>query len=184
MRVVTDVDFIFAPIRLFASDRLLSAMHEDRLPHAAELITDLDRAMLLGNAQDLPDGYQIWSDVVSGAVSDFYSTPRAREARALVETQAERSWEISGEFERALKLKRIRKTITPFEEFWLTVAYDLFEMLKTVSLGRHVMGRNNALPLEAAYAVLDAGFYPCGWHRNKRICAFDPRGLEGFRPVW
>jgi hypothetical protein len=159
-------------------------MHADRLPPAAELITDLDQAMLLANAQYVPGGYLIWSDVVSDAVSDFYSTPGAREARALIETQAERSWKTCGEFERALKVKRIRKTITPFEEFWLTVAYDLLEMLKTVSLGRHVMGRNNALPLEVAYAVLDAGFYPCGWHRDERICVFDPRGLEGFRPVW
>lgn len=140
--------------------------------------------MVLENAQDLPDGYQIWIDVVSGAVSEFHSTAAAREGRALIEVEARRIWDACGEFERALKIKRVRKTITPFEEFWLMVAYDLFEMLKSVALGRYVMGRKNDRVLEAIYTVLDAGFYPCGWRREGSVCVFDPRGLEGFRAVW
>jgi len=181
---MADTDFALAPIRLFASDRLLSARHGDRLPAGAELVTDLDRAMLLENAQDLPDGYRIWRDVVSGAVSAFYSSGAAREARPIVETEGQRIWESCGEFERALKIKCMRKTITDFEEFWLAVAYDLFEMLKSISLGRHVLNGNNDPVLEATYATLDAGFYPCGWREGRGICAFDPRGLDGFRPVW
>ncbi len=181
---MTDTEFTLAPIRLFASDRLLSAKHGDRLPLNTELVPDLDRAMLLENAQDLPDGYRIWRDVVSGAVSGFYSTAAAQDGRALIETESQQIWECCGEFERALKIKRIRKTITPFEEFWLTVAYDLFEMLQSVSLGRHVLGNDNDAVLEAIYTTVDAGFYPCGWHHENGICAFDPRGLDGFRPVW
>lgn len=181
---MADIDFVLAPIRLFVSDRLLSARHKDELPASTELVTDLDRAMLLENAQDLPDGYRIWRDVVSEAVSAFYSSGAAREARPLVEAECRRIWECCGEFERALKIKRMRKTITDFEEFWLAVAYDLFEMLKSVSLGRHVLGGSNDPILEAIYVTLDAGFYPCGWHDRRGICAFDPRGLDGFRPVW
>jgi len=179
-----DTDFALAPIRLFASDRLLSARHGDELPASAELVTDLDRAMLLENAQDLPDGYRIWRDVMSEALSAFCSSGAAREAQSIVEAECQRIWESRGEFERALKIKRMRKTITDFEEFWLAVAHDLFEMLKSVSLGRHVLGGNNNSVLEAIYATVDAGFYPCGWHDQTGICAFDPRGLDGFRPVW
>lgn len=123
----------------------MSAKTCDTLPPNAEIITDLDRAMLLENAQDLPDGYRIWPDVVSGAVSGYYSTAAAREGRGFVDAEGQRIWESCGESERALKIKRVRKTITPFEEFWLTVAYDLFEMLKSVSLGRHVLGRETTL---------------------------------------
>lgn len=177
-------EFTFAPLRLFGSDRLLSAKHGEKLPLSTEFIAVLDRAMLLENAQDLPDGYRIWRDVVSGAVSGFYSTAAAQAGRAAIETEGQQLWEGCGEFERALKIKRIRKTITPFEEFWLTVAYDLFEMLKSVSLGRHVLGRDNNVVLEAIYTTVDIGFYPCGWHRERGICAFDPSGLDGFRPVW
>lgn len=181
---MTDTEFALAPIRLFASDRLLSAKHGDRLPPNTELVPDLDRAMLLENAQDLPDGYRIWRDVVSGAVAGFYSTAAAQDGRAAIETESQQIWEGCGEFERALKIKRIRKTITPFEEFWLTVAYDLFELLKSVSLGRHVLGRGNDAVLETIYTTVDAGFYPCGWHHENGLCVFDPRWLDGFRPVW
>lgn len=64
------------------------------------------------------------------------------------------------------------------------MAYDLFEMLQSVSLGRYAEQPDGQPVLEAIYAVCLAGFYPCGWHHDGRICAFDPRGLEGHRPVW
>ncbi len=181
---MTDPDFALAPIRLFASPRLLSAANPAGLPASAERITDLERAMLLENAQDLPSGYRIWRDVISGALSPFYSTTAAREAQSIIEAEAEAIWEECGDFERALRTSQLRKTISPFEEFWLTTAYDLFDLLQSVSLGRHVLGRDNDPVLEAVFAVVEAGFYPCGWKQGDGICAFDPRGLEGFRPVW
>lgn len=179
-----DSEFVLAPVRLFTSDSLLSAARPDLLPDNVEITDDLDRAMLLENGQDLPEGYRIWSDVLSSATSAFYSTPEGREGRQMIETEAQRAWEARGEFERALRIKRIRKTITPFEEFWLTVAYDLLELLKSVSLGRYILGGENAPALEAALAVLEAGFYPCGWHGEGRVVALDPRSLAGHRGLF
>lgn len=54
----------------------------------------------LENAQDLPDGYRIWRDVVSGAVAGFYSTAAAQDGRATIETESQWIWEGCGEFER------------------------------------------------------------------------------------
>lgn len=172
-----DPEFVLAPVKLFATDRLLSAARPDLLPDNAEITQDLDRAMLLENGQDLPEGYRIWSDVLSGASAAFFSRPEGREGREMIEAEAQTAWEARDEFERALRIKRIRKAITPFEEFWLTVAYDLLECLKSVALGRYVLGRENAPVLESALSVLEAGFYPCGWHVDGRIVAFDPRSL-------
>lgn len=159
---MTAPDFILAPVRFFASPLLLSAAHAERLPARVDITRDLDHAMALENSQTPPPGTAIWRDVLEGAVSGFYATRAGKQGRMLIEPDAAAVWDRLGEFESALKLKCRRKTITPFEEFWLTVAYDLFEMLLSVCL---------------------AGFYPCGWHHDGRICAFDPRGLEGHRPV-
>ncbi|MFC4254245.1 hypothetical protein GRI97_02330 [Altererythrobacter xixiisoli] len=181
---MTDRDFTLAPVRSFASERLLGAQDPTLLPPGAELIADIERAMLLENAQDLPPGYRIWRDVINAALSPFYSAPAAAEGRVLIEAEADAIWSGCGEFEQALKISQLRKTITPFEEFWLTIAYDLFELLQSVSLGRHVNEADNDPVLEAIFCVVQAGFYPCGWNGESGICAFDPRELEGFRPVW
>lgn len=180
---MSPVDFTLGPVRLFADDRLLSAGDAERLPPGAERVETLDRAMLLENSQDTPIGYRIWTDVLDEAVSPFYSSAEGREGRALIETEAQRLWDAHGPFERALRIKKIKKTLTPFEDFWLTVAYDSLERLKSVALGRHVLGPANAPALEAVFAVYDAGFFPCGLRRDGVICAFDPRVLEGFGPI-
>lgn len=180
---MSPVDYTLEPVRLFAGDRFLSASNADRLPRGVELVDDLDRAMLLENTRDPPIGYRIWTDTLDAAVSPFYSSAEGREGRALIETEVQRVWDARGPFERALAIKRIKKTISPFEELWLKVAYDSLERLKSVALGRHVLGPANAPVLEVVFAVYDAGFYPCGLRRDGVICAFDPRALGGFGPI-
>lgn len=165
------------PIRFFGSADLLGGKHPQDLPANAVIVRDLDQAMMLENEQDLPPGYLIWRDQIEQALAEFVTTPQADEAAERIEAAALQQWQAMGEFERELKKKKLRKTITLAEEFWLTVAYDILETLKSVALSRHATG---GVPLfEDIFAVFKAGFYPCGLTQDRRIVAFDPRVLVG-----
>lgn len=172
-------DDFLSPILLFDDPVLLSGSRSDLLPPRHEMVDDLDRAMTLENEQDLPRGYRIWSDALSNAVAPFFTSDQGREGRALIEEKAEEAWASRGNFELELKKKRIRKAITEREEFWLTVAYDVLETLKAVSLARFVGGVTQSPFLEDVYAVYKAGFYPCGLKGKGKIVAFDVRTLNG-----
>lgn len=177
---MTDLDFILAPVRLFGKDRILSGSVPEALPPGCELIGDLDRAMVLENSQDLSPGYSIWADKIARAQSLYNCEPAAAEGRKLIDAEANLQWQARGPFELELNRKRLRRIITPYEELWLTTAYDLLELLKSIALGRHVLGEANAPVLEQAQTVIACGFYPCGWQASGHICAFDPRVLKGF----
>ncbi|MDQ7774554.1 MAG: hypothetical protein Q4615_00970 [Paracoccus aminovorans] len=110
------------------------------LPAGSAIIRDLAEAMTLENDQDPPPGYRIWHDVVEQTLAEFWSTPEAREGRNLVDAAADEQWNAMEDFERELRKKRICKTITAKEEFWLTVAYDSLEILKGIAVGRYVCG--------------------------------------------
>ncbi|WP_133492037.1 hypothetical protein [Alcanivorax sp. 24] len=69
-----DLSWVLEPVRLLFSERLFSAAHPEALPNGTEVLTDLDRAMLLENSQELPREYRIWQDVQANAVSPFYCT--------------------------------------------------------------------------------------------------------------
>lgn len=168
-----------SPVRLFDDPVLLSGSRIDLLPKASQVIGDLTLAMRLENDQDLPRGYRIWSDALSNAVAPFYSSDKGREGRAVIEAHADEIWALKGDFELGLRKKRLRKTITEREEFWLTVAYDILETLKSVSLARFVGGVTQSPFLEDVYGVYKAGLYPCGLTRTGKVVAFDARTLTG-----
>ncbi|AGT09999.1 hypothetical protein JCM7686_2963 [Paracoccus aminophilus JCM 7686] len=177
---VMDDDFVLAPVRFFLSPNLLSG-------HGGvadcEVINDLERAMQFENDQELPAGYAIWRDALEGAVSPFYATPEGQAGRALIEPEGEEVWDARGEFQRELNKKKIRKTITPFEAFWATVAYDILETLQSVALARFVLGKKGEPLLERVFAAYEAGLYPCGLRRDGRPVALDPSALAGFDPT-
>ena len=75
--------------------------------------------------------------------------------------------------EHDLRKKKIRKTISAYEEFVLTVAHDSLEQLKSVALGRFVHPGGVAA-LERIFAIYRAGFYPCGVRADGDPVAFDP----------
>lgn len=108
----------------------------------------------------------------------FYSSSIGREGRALIEEEANQMWSRRGESELELKKKKIRKTITEAEEFWLTVAYDTLEILKSVALGRYVSGPDGVAFLEDVFQVYRAGLYPCGVKSDGSLAAFDVRVLR------
>lgn len=173
-----DKDYL-SPLSLFNDPVLLTASRSDLLPQNVEIIRDLRRAMFLENDQDLPVGYRIWSDALTGAVAPFFTTAKAREGREIIDARAEEIWASKGNFELELKKKRIKKTITEHEEFWLTVAYDILETLKSVALARYIGGTLQSKFLEDTYATLQAGFFPCGLRADNGIVAFDPSVLTG-----
>ena len=115
--------------------------------------------------------------------AQFCSSPAAAAGRPVIEAERDQIWTSAGEFESILKIKRLRKPITEFEEFWVIVAYDILEMLCSVSLGRSVLDQHNAAVLEAVFATYNAGYYPCGWRKTGQICVFNPRMLEGHKPL-
>ena len=139
--------------------------------------------MVLENSQDLPEGYGVWADAIEGGVYDFYATEEGQQGRAIIEPEADAVWTSRGEFQRALNKKKIRKTITPFEEFWATVAYSILENLQYVSLGRFVKGESGEPFLERLFQIYICGLYPCGLHDDGRIVALDPASLAGFEKL-
>lgn len=166
------------PLTLFNDPVLLSGNSPESLPQNIECVADLSTAMQLENAQTLPKGYAIWSDALADAVAPFYCTPAGHEGREIIAAKAEEIWDSMGNFERELYKKRLRKTITEWEEFWLTVAYDILEILQSVALARYVGGGSQSQFLEDVYTVFQAGFYPCGLKKDGSIVAFDPRRLD------
>ena len=167
-------DYFTEPIQFFNSSYLLSGKYEDILPKNTEIIKSLDLAMELENEKEiLPDGYQIWSDAISAAVATFYCTDKAKDGEELIEPEAGQAWAAVEQYFRELQLKKIKKTITEKESFWLIVSYDILEILKSVSLGRYVFGENGVPFLEGVYKVFKAGFYPCGIKNDGSIVAFD-----------
>ena len=80
-----DLSLVLEPVRLPFSERLFSAAHREALPDGTDVLTDLDRAMLLENSQELPPEYRIWQDVQANAVSPFYCT----DAYAAISTDIE-----------------------------------------------------------------------------------------------
>ena len=173
---MSDEQYFLAPVNFFASDDFLSGKHEELLPDGTEVVTDLDRAMILENDQSLPEGYVIWSDVIPAAVSPFYATAEGKAGRAIIEEEAERVWATTEALQRELQKKKLRKTITAFEEFYLTVAYDCLEQLESVALGRFVHSERVDV-LERIFSIYQAGFYPCGARTNGNLVAFDVRTL-------
>ncbi|WP_062563862.1 hypothetical protein [Paracoccus aminovorans] len=170
-----NTDFVLEPVRFFGRKQLFSGAKPELLPAGSAIIRDLAEAMTLENDQDPPPGYRIWHDVVEQTLAEFWSTPEAREGRNLVDAAADEQWNAMEDFERELRKKRIRKTITAKEEFWLTVAYDSLEILKGIAVGRYVCG---GVPLlEGIFSVYKAGFYPCGVAHEMRLAVFDPTTL-------
>ncbi|AGT10002.1 hypothetical protein [Paracoccus aminophilus] len=175
-----DEGFVLAPVRFFLNPNLLSGRGGVA---DCEVIRDLELAMQLENDQELPAGYAIWRDALEGAVSPFYATPEGQAGRALIEPEGEEVWDARGEFQRELNKKKIRKTITPFEEFWNTVAYGILETLQSVALARFVLGKKGEPLLERVFEAYQAGLYPCGLRRDGQLVALDPSALEGFDPA-
>ncbi|WP_199261274.1 hypothetical protein [Paracoccus binzhouensis] len=170
-----DTDHVLEPVRFLADAHMLSGSRPELLPQGSVVIRDLAEAMLLENEQDPPPGYRIWRDSLEQRLAEFWSSPAGREGRAIIDAAAEAQWNAMGDFERDLRKKKIRKTITPAEEFWLTVAYDSLETLKGVALARYVKGGDPLL--EKVFAVYRAGFYPCGITQGMDLAAFDPTVL-------
>ncbi|AFT71348.1 hypothetical protein B5T_03081 [Alloalcanivorax dieselolei B5] len=174
-----DLSLVLEPVRLPFSERLFSAAHREALPDGTEALTDLDRAMLLENSQELPPEYRIWQDVQANAVSPFYCT----DAYATISTDIEEAvapfWEQWEPIRMTLVKRRLRKTQTEFENFVNTLLYDAVEQLKQVSAARHCLSPDGEPVLEALFRVYHAGFYPCGWRRDNNIVCFDPSVLEG-----
>lgn len=170
-------EFFLEPIRFFNNADLLDGKNSEILPHDIELVTDLDFAMTLENSQDPPKGYKIWHDEISGAIAPVYSSPIGREGRVMIDKEADQAWANLGDFEIELRKKKIRKTITVSEEFWLTVAYDILENLKNIALGRYVNGQDGVKLLENIFLIYRSGFYPCGIKFNNKLTAFDVRVL-------
>lgn len=173
------LSLVLEPVRLPFSARLFSAAQPEALPNGTEILTDLDRAMLLENSQELPPEYRIWQDVQANAVSPFYCT----DAYATISTDIENAiapfWEQWEPIRMALVKRRLRKTQTEFDNFVNTLLYDAVEQLKQVSAARHCLGSDGEPVLEALFRVYHAGFYPCGWRRDNNIVCFDPSVLEG-----
>lgn len=60
----------------------------------------------------------------------------------------------------------------------LAVAYDSFELLRMISVGRIVMNGALTQLLEDIFLVYQAGFYPCGISADGHLVAFDVRTLR------
>lgn len=172
-----DERYFLAPVKFFATEDFLSGRREEALPTGTELVTDLAYAMTLENDQLLPQGYRIWADVLSAAVSPFYSTAEGKAGRTIIDQTAEQIWATTEAFQGELRKKKLRKTITAFEEFYLTVSYDCLEQLKSVSLGRFVHS-DGVEVLERIFSIYLAGFYPCGARTDGNLVAFDVRVLR------
>lgn len=170
-------EFFLEPIRFFNNAGLLGGKNSEILPRDVELITDLDLAMTLENSQDPPKGYKIWRDEISGAIAPFYISQIGREGRFIIDREADQAWLNLGNFEIELKKKKIRKTITVSEEFWLTTAYDILETLKYIALGRYINGQDGVKLLENIFLIYRSGFYPCGIKLDNKLTAFDVRTL-------
>lgn len=168
-----NLDFILEPVRFFSSPRLLSGAEPAALPAGAEIVTDLERAMVLENEQELPAGYVIWLDAFANARGAYYTRPEAREGEALVveteEGQVSDLEELEGEV-----------LETEFVEFWDTVVAEVVAHFEAVSVGRYVLGERSPKLLEDMFQTYRAGFYPCGLRTDGGIVAFDPKALGGF----
>lgn len=178
MTEITNSHFL-EPIIFAGEADFLSGNQPDLLPSKIELEADLNRAMELENTQDPPPGYHIWKDSIDASVSPFYSTANAREGEAKLESAAEEVWAKLAPREMDLKKKQLKSGLSEKEEFWLVVAYDSFELLKLVAIGRYVTDGEGIPFLEDIFQVYRAGFYPCGLLRDGSLVAFDVRALEG-----
>lgn len=175
-----DLHYALEPVRLFSSPKLLSGGDPGALPSQAEVITDLDQAMILENNHDLPVGYRIWSDVIANAQSEHYTRPEAKEGEKIVEALA---------LQAESYLDDLTETAPDTEilQFWETVADDILEQLKSVAVSRFVLGVQTPSVFEDIQQSYRAGFYPCGQRADGAIVVFDPKGLGGFdlipRPI-
>jgi hypothetical protein len=165
------------PVEFFLSPKLLSGWTGDGMDQDVDIVRDLGLAMQLENSQDLPEGYCIWSDYFPNAVAPFYTTALGQKGRQIVEEHGATVWAQLGNFQIELRKKKVRKTITEFEEFWLVTAFDILEQLKMISVGRFCASDYDNSSLESVFRVFLSGLYPCGQKTDGRLVAFDPKVL-------
>ena len=176
---MSKTDYFLEPIHFFNSLNLLSGKFADSLPENSEIITSLDLAMELENEKEiLPNTYKVWSDAISKAVATFCCTDKAKEGEELIDPESEKAWAAVEQYFGELQIKKLKKKISERELFWLVVSYDTLEILKSVSLGRYVFGKNGVAFLEGVYKVYKAGFYPCGIKNDGSFVAFDATVLR------
>lgn len=173
-----DESYFLEPVDFFLNPKLLSGWNGDGIDQEVELVEDLERAMLLENSQDLSDGYAIWSDYLTNAVAPFYTTELGRAGRQIVEVHGAKVWDRLGNFQIELRKKKVRRTITEFEEFWSATAFDILEHLKMIAVGRFCSKDYDTSRLENVFVIYANGFYPCGLRTDGRLAAFDPRVLQ------
>lgn len=173
-----DDSYFLEPVDFFLNPKLLSGWNGDGIEPDVELVRDLERAMQLENSQDLPEGYSVWSDYIANAVAPFHTTELGRTGRGIVETYGAKVWDGLGNFQIELRKKKVRRTITEFEEFWSTTAFDILEHLKMISVGRFCAKDHDNSSLENIFLIYANGLYPCGLRTDGRLVAFDPRALQ------
>ena len=171
------------PIRFFNSNCLLSAKYKYALPKNTEIITNIEQAMALELSQDPPDGYDIWPDAVAFAQSQFYATEneeKVKEGEALINPIADLVIASANQYydSHEFKIKRIKKLISEKEAFWLTVHYDIWRILRFVSLERYVLSKAEDSFYENTYSIFKAGFYQCGIKHDGNLIAFDAAVLQ------
>jgi hypothetical protein len=165
------------PIQFFKESCLLLGEYEDILPENTEVINSLELAMQLETEQQaLPNGYQIWTDSIEAAVAPFYraeNNEKRKEGEEFIDAEIEQTLTAVNSYFRELQKKKIKKSITTKESYWLNVSGNIMELLKSISLGRYIFGDDGVPFLENIYNILKAGFYPCGIRKDGGIVAFD-----------
>jgi len=176
---MSETSYFLEPIQFFNSSYFLSGKFEDMLPENTEIIKSLVLAMELENEIEmLPDGYQVWRDAITEAGAMRYCTDKGMEGDELLDPELEGAWVAVEPYLKELQKKKLKKIITEKEIFWFVLAYDILEILKSVSVGRYVFGENGEPFFEGVYKVLKAGFYPCGIKNDGSLVAFDPSVLQ------
>ena len=166
-------------LQILTSDWLFSGAYEKHLPKDTKVINDLELAMHLANEQHLPRGYHIWKDIQDNAVAEFRTTPAFDTAMQMVKPASDEVLAATNAVTKELFKKRLRKTITEYEDFIFTLFGDVHEQLETISVGQICRGEDLNPVLKDIRASYRCGFYPCGWSKKDRIVVFDPRTLDG-----
>ncbi|MFB9221850.1 hypothetical protein [Paracoccus cavernae] len=170
---MSEIDFVLEPVHFFGSPLLLSGAHPEALPADAEIVTDLERAMILENEQDLPAGYAIWLDAYAAAKASYFSTDAARDGEKIAAEAALRQ---------VSDIERLEGAAleTEFYEFWDTVAGEIIDQLNSIAISRFVLGQAVPKFFADLFQIYRAGFYPCGLREDGGMVAFDPKALGGF----
>lgn len=161
------------PVHFFGLPLLLSGAHPEALPKDAEIVTDLERAMVLENEQDLPEGYAVWLDACAAAQASYFSTDAARVGEKIVAEAGSRQ---------VSDIERLEGAAleTEFYEFWDTVAGEIIDQLNSIAVGRFVLGHVVPKFFADLFRIYRADFYPCGLRADGGMVAFDPKTLGGF----